>query len=119
MDQLTDFFKVLSDETRLRILVLLAQKELCVCEICGVLEVSQPKASKHLAKLRDMGFVKDERKEQFIFYSLNIKDKVASDLIKNIIDNINVYPSFSVDKERLADIEIYLNQCKIDKGISK
>jgi len=76
MDKLIDFFKVLSDETRLRILVLLYHKKLCVCEICGITGEPQPKISKHLAKLRDMGFVKDERQEQFIFYDLNLNDKV-------------------------------------------
>ncbi|MFU0832798.1 MAG: hypothetical protein ACFWUC_07655 [Oscillospiraceae bacterium] len=61
MSYLTEFFKRASDETRLRIMVLLAQKELAVCEICGILKLSQPKVSKHLAKLRDMGFVTDSR----------------------------------------------------------
>jgi ArsR family transcriptional regulator len=46
-----DFFKVLSDETRLRILILLDRRELCVCEICQILDLSQPKVSRHLAKI--------------------------------------------------------------------
>lgn len=114
MNQLTNFFKLLSDETRLRIVVLLAQQELCVCEICGVLELSQPKISKHLAKLRDMGFVRDERKEQFIFYSLKIEDGVLMNLIKNITDNIYNYLQLSVDSKRLTDKELYLSQCNKD-----
>lgn len=113
MNQLTSFFKILSDKTRLRIVTLLAQQELCVCEICGVLELSQPKVSKHLAKLRDKGFVSDERKEQFIFYSLKIKDDVLSNLIMNIVNNIENYPQLSEDSKRLVDKEIYSNQCNI------
>jgi len=111
MNQLTNFFKVLSDETRLRIISLLAQQQLCVCEICGILELSQPKVSKHLAKLRDMGFVSDERKEQFIFYSLKIGDDVLANLIKNIMDNIDQYEQLSIDSKRLVDKELYLSQC--------
>lgn len=108
MDKLTDFFKVLSDETRLRILILLYHKKLCVCEMCGITGESQPKISKHLAKLRDMGFVKDERQEQFIFYDLNLNDKVYKDIIEMIIDNINEYPELKSDIEKCKDAEKYI-----------
>jgi len=107
MNQLTNFFKILSDKTRLRIVTLLAQQELCVCEMCGVLEISQSKVSKHLAKLRDKGFVFDKRKEQFVFYSLRIEDEVISNLIKNIVNNIEKYPQLKLDSERLEDKDMY------------
>ena len=113
MNQLTDFFKILSDETRFRIVVLLAQQELCVCEMCGVLELSQPKVSKHLAKLRDKGFVIDKRKEQFVFYSLHIEDAVISDLINHILSNLERYPELKIDSDRLVYKEIYLKQCNV------
>lgn len=101
MYKLTDLFKVLSDETRLRILVLLYNKELCVCQLQGILEEdSQPKISKHLAKLRDMGFVKDERKEKFIFYDL-IDNQMLKDILKSIIDNSSEYEVIKDDLERL------------------
>ncbi len=113
MNQLTNFFKILSDETRFRIVVLLAQQELCVCEMCGVLELSQPKVSKHLAKLRDKGFVIDKRKEQFVFYSLHIGDAVISDLINHILSNLERYPELKIDSDRLVYKEIYLKQCNV------
>lgn len=116
MNKLTDFFKILSDETRFRIVILLAKQELCVCEICGVLELPQPKVSKHLAKLRDKGFVKDERKDQFIFYSLKIEDDVLKNFIMNIEDNIHKYTQLSMDRKRLVNKEIYLSQCKINNA---
>ncbi|WP_461206684.1 ArsR/SmtB family transcription factor [Clostridium sp. DL1XJH146] len=115
MDRLIDFFKIVSDETRFRIVSLLAQEELCVCEMCGVLELSQPKISKHLAKLRDKGFVIGKRKEQFVFYSLKIEDESLVNLIKNIVDNIEKYPQLKIDSERLVDKEIYSSKCNIDK----
>jgi ArsR family transcriptional regulator len=101
MYKLTDLFKVLSDETRLRILVLLYNKELCVCQLQGILEEeSQPKISKHLAKLRDMGFVKDERKEKFIYYYLS-DNHMLKDILKSIIDNSNEYEVIKDDLGRL------------------
>jgi ArsR family transcriptional regulator len=99
--KLTNLFKVLSDETRLRILVLLYNRELCVCQLQGILEEeSQPKISKHLAKLRDMGFVKDERKEKFIFYYLS-DNEILKDILKSILDNSNEYEVIKSDLERL------------------
>ena len=67
MEKLINFLKLLSDETRLRIMVLLYHQELCVCELCGVMDISQPNVSKHLAKMRNMGFVKDERRNNMYF----------------------------------------------------
>jgi len=112
MNKLTDFFKVLSDETRLRILILLYHKKLCVCEMCGITGEPQPKISKHLAKLRDMGFVKDERQEQFIFYDLNLNDKVYKEILEKIVDNINDYPELKSDIEKCKYAEKYLEACR-------
>lgn len=112
MNKLVNFFKLLSDKTRLRILILLYHKKLCVCELCGIMEVSQPNISKHLAKLRDMNFVKDHRQEQFIFYSLNIEDKALKDMFQNIIDNIDKYPILKSDIEKINGVEKYLKSCK-------
>lgn len=66
------FFKCLADETRLKCLVLIVrEKELCVCELTQALQVSQPKISRHLAQLRECGLLKDRREGQWIFYRLN------------------------------------------------
>lgn len=116
MNQLVNIFKMLSDPTRLRIITLLAQEELCVCEISGILDVSQPKVSKNLSKLRDMNLVVDERKEKFVYYKLKKENVFLASIIKNIMDNLEEYSQFSIDKSRLADKEKYLNQCSITKN---
>jgi ArsR family transcriptional regulator len=103
---------MLSDETRIRILVLLYHKKLCVCQMCGIMEETQPKISKHLAKLRDMGFVKDERKEQFIYYYLNLSSKLFEEVLKEIVDNIDDFQTISSDVRRLDSAEEYLFSCK-------
>ena len=66
--------KSLSDQTRLRSLLLLMQEgELCVCELTYALDLIQPKISRHLALLRDMQVVIDKRTGQWIYYSINPK----------------------------------------------
>lgn len=66
------FFKALSDLTRLRMLVLLScEGELCVCELTHALDEIQPKISRHLAHLRELGVVLDRRQGQWIYYRLN------------------------------------------------
>ncbi|MBU9808769.1 metalloregulator ArsR/SmtB family transcription factor [Rahnella sp. C60] len=65
-------FKNLSDETRLSIVMLLREAgELCVCEIIGVLNESQPKISRHLAMLRETGLILDRRDGKWIHYRLS------------------------------------------------
>ena len=62
-------FKAFADRTRLRILHLLRGGELCVCELVRVLDVPQPKVSRHLAYLRKAGLVKARREGTFVYYT--------------------------------------------------
>lgn len=82
----SQFFKLLSDETRVRCLLLISRENvLCVCELTYALEESQPKISRHLAKLKALGLLVDERKGQWINYRL------AQDLpgwMNNIIESL-------------------------------
>ena len=70
-------FKALADETRLRILNLLAHGELCVCEIEQALEIGQSKASRHLAYLRNAGLVTDRREGPWMYYAVADPDGLA------------------------------------------
>lgn len=64
-------FKCLSDETRLMLVLLIAQEQsLCVCEMTCALEESQPKVSRHLAQLRQCGLLIDQREGQWVYYRL-------------------------------------------------
>ncbi|MDD2447738.1 MAG: metalloregulator ArsR/SmtB family transcription factor [Tissierellia bacterium] len=115
MDKLTNYFKLLSDETRLRIMVLLFHNELCVCQITGITGISQPNISKHLARLRDMGFVKDERKEQYTFYSLKMEDKLFEDILEKIVANIEDYPTLRLDIEKSRAAAKYIELTSMNK----
>ncbi|WP_455380940.1 metalloregulator ArsR/SmtB family transcription factor [Acidihalobacter prosperus] len=65
-------FRALSDQTRLRCLILLqGAGELCVCELSEALDISQPKISRHLANLRETGMVRDRRDKLWVFYRIS------------------------------------------------
>jgi ArsR family transcriptional regulator, arsenate/arsenite/antimonite-responsive transcriptional repressor len=78
------FFKVLSDESRLKMLWLLFNhRELCVCDVMAVLEITQSKASRHLAALRHIGIAADRREGLWAYYSLcPVEDELARDHLK-------------------------------------
>lgn len=112
--ELTNLYKVLTDETRLRIIFLLYMEELCVCEITGILEVPQPAVSRNLAKLRDMGLVTDLRKERFIYYQLKKEKNVLLDTLHTLQREIENYPQLQEDFIRLKDKAQFTLQCKIE-----
>jgi ArsR family transcriptional regulator len=71
MEYPCSLFSALSDPIRLRALALMAHEgELCVCEFTHALMIAQPKASKHLATLRDAGVVSVRRDAQWMLYSI-------------------------------------------------
>ena len=68
---LSEIFRVLGDETRTKILYLLAQQRLCVCDIAMVLEMTLPAVSHHLRLLKALRLVKYSREGKMVFYSLD------------------------------------------------
>ena len=95
------FFKCLSDETRLRAMLLIRQNgELCVCELVEALGLSQPKISRHLATLRQCGLLQDTRNGQWVFYRLSpqLPDWCLAVLAQTAEDN----PNYTLaDQQRL------------------
>ncbi|MCH1642751.1 metalloregulator ArsR/SmtB family transcription factor [Paenibacillus timonensis] len=83
INEMADKLKLLSDKTRLTILSLLKDRELCVCELVEILEISQPGVSQHLRKLKSQGIVKENKRGQWVYYSLNVEDKPY---IKAVLD---------------------------------
>lgn len=72
MLELQDFYSVLSDDTRRRLLaLLLKQGELCVCELGAALDMPQPKVSRHLGVMRETEVLAMRREGTWIFYRLN------------------------------------------------
>ncbi|MEP0174492.1 MAG: metalloregulator ArsR/SmtB family transcription factor [Paraglaciecola sp.] len=78
------FYKCLSEDTRLKCLLLITMhSELCVCDLISALKLSQPKVSRHLAELRKCELLQDERRGKWVFYRLNPSlPKWAVDVLK-------------------------------------
>lgn len=68
---MVNIFKALSDETRLRILALVWNGELCVCEIEKSLNLTQSNASRHLTALKNAGILLSSKQAQWTYYKLN------------------------------------------------
>jgi ArsR family transcriptional regulator len=98
-------FKALSDETRLRILCLLLEGELCVCDLMEVLQLPQSTVSRHLAYLKNSGWVDDRRCGVWMYYS--IADN-GSGLHHGLLETLrNTLPSLQVaafDRLRLNEL---------------
>jgi ArsR family transcriptional regulator len=71
MTDILTSIKSISEEIRLRILLLLNEREACVCELMAVFDMAQSKLSHHLITLRDAGLLTDERRGKWNYYRLN------------------------------------------------
>jgi ArsR family transcriptional regulator, arsenate/arsenite/antimonite-responsive transcriptional repressor len=101
MNELVAIFKALSDETRLRVIKLLEEGELCVCDITAALDMSQPKVSFHLSTLKDAGLIKDRKQGKWIHYSLNEKDLFRRMLILSACERMQD-STIAGDRKRLS-----------------
>jgi ArsR family transcriptional regulator len=93
--------KALSDETRLRILNLLLQRECCVCEVMQVLKISQTRASRNLIVLHDAGFLEVRREGLWAYYSIDKSN--LRDYLSMLLNAIEL--SLKSDKTASLDIE--------------
>lgn len=92
-----NFYKCISDETRLKsMLLLVSEHELCVCELMEALGESQPKISRHLAQLKSCGLVSDRRVGTWIFYDVNIE--LPSWAYAVLQETLNNNPSYISDE---------------------
>jgi ArsR family transcriptional regulator len=103
--ELSETLKALSDPNRLRILNLLGEGTLCVCDLEEVLKLNQSNLSRHLAKLKQAGLVTAQKKGQFMYYS---RKPVAAPY-GSIVEN--VYTSMTEQGEWKSDLDELRNRC--------
>lgn len=95
-------FRALADSTRLRLLNLIAGREICVCYFVGILRMSQPKISRHLAYLRRAGLVSARREGKWMHYRLEIpSDPAAAAILRGALEHLQQSPEMQRDRARL------------------
>jgi ArsR family transcriptional regulator len=108
---MNDFVRImhlLSDPARLRILMVLTKKELCVCQLMGILGISQPLISRNLMLLSGAGFLSERKQGKLVFYSMKreidpIRKKVVS-LLKEALKSDSI---LAEDLRSLGDCEAF------------
>ena len=83
---MAELFKALGDPTRIRIISLLAHTELCVGDLCMVLEMSQPAISYQLRILRTLRIVRARKEGKHVFYTLD--DDHVHQLYQQVVDHV-------------------------------
>ena len=107
MRDLVKASKALSDETRLRILNLLLERECCVCEVMQALQISQTRASRNLSTLYDAGFLKLRKDGLWSLYSIDEKgmDAYLIGLVESVRKALVGNKLAAMDRERLKKAE--------------
>lgn len=108
MKKTSRIFKTLSDETRLRIISLLSNGELCVCDLMAALDLPQSTVSRHLATLRNTGLVEDRRQGVWMYYRLTDRDNyLFGRLLPLLQDHL---ASIEIAEQDLSSLHNYLQQ---------
>jgi ArsR family transcriptional regulator, arsenate/arsenite/antimonite-responsive transcriptional repressor len=103
LESLETLFKALADRTRLRILGLLVNGEICVCHIHDSLGIPQPMASRHLAYLRRAGLVATRKDGLWVHYRLaDLADPVLESVLSSVAHAVGHAAVTARDRRRLA-----------------
>ena len=102
---LENLFKALADRTRLRLISLIGESEVCVCFLVEILTTSQPKISRHLAYLRRAQIVSARREGKWIHYRLTEPpDEHAARILREVRASLGEHPEFQRDREKLERV---------------
>jgi ArsR family transcriptional regulator, arsenate/arsenite/antimonite-responsive transcriptional repressor len=96
-------FRALADPTRLRLLNLIGNREICVCYFVEILGVGQPKISRHLAYLRKAGIVASRRDGKWMHYRLSMpRDESAAAVLQETLKHLAVKAEMQRDISKLG-----------------
>ena len=87
LNNLANFFKIMGDATRCKLLFALLQNEMCVCDLANVLSMTKSSISHQLSKMKDVGLVKCRKSGKTVYYSLD--DEHISEIFEVGIEHIN------------------------------
>lgn len=100
---LPQFFQALGDATRLRLLNLMGEQEVCVCYLVEILGAPQPKISRHLAYLRNAGIVAARREGKWMHYRIAMPQHIgAAQVLRQTLESLKEEKAMQADRTRLA-----------------
>ena len=118
--KLVQILKAIADENRLRILHLLNQEELCVCEIETILGMGQSNVSRHLNKLFSVGLIQREKKSQWVYYRVDRETIRKYPFLNNIFNGqSNQINPFKKDQKKYIEHKKNGMSCEQLKKLSK
>ncbi len=122
MKEMARLMKLLSDPARLRILLLLTARELCVCQIMGILGISQPMVSKNLKLLDAAGLLQERKKGKLVFYSIdqNMQERNSRliSLLKELLEDDQVIRQDIRSMEECAEYQKECGKCDMKTFLS-
>ena len=102
MEKIIQKFKAMGDENRFRILMLLLERPLCVCELLEVLDIKGGTLSAHLKILKNAGLINQEKDGRWIIYSISTQDNI--NFLIDLKSEININMIIQRDREKIASI---------------
>lgn len=97
-----DIMKAVADENRIRILNLVRQREVCVCELDTLLELNQSNVSRHLSKLRHCGIIRASKEAQWVHYAVEDAFKEEHEALWSHLEGLfETHPVCREDSKRL------------------
>lgn len=103
IDNDAELLKMLGDKTRLTIYALLNSKELCVCAMTSLLNISQPAISQHLKKMKLFNIINERKEGQWVFYSIrkpNEDEYMLKAIIENLPDLTDLIKTVDIEKKK-------------------
>jgi ArsR family transcriptional regulator len=112
-EAMVDIFKALSEESRLRILTLLMEREMCVCEIEVCLSMTQSNASRHLTVLKNCGILQYYKKGQWAYYRISksfiTEHKILWEYLQQTLVELPTYKADHGQSEKYKTIDVCAN----------
>lgn len=104
---MVEIFKALAEESRLRILSILLENDMCVCEIENCLKLKQSNISRHLSALKSCGVLESYKQAQWVYYKINESFITEHEnLWLYLEDKLKGLPSFEEDYKRIQKFKV-------------
>ena len=105
ISSLEKILKALSDRNRLRVVALLSEREMCVCELASILGITQPSVSKHLKKLRQAGIILARQSGLWTNYRLSREQPVGKSVIKLVAEFLKADQDIKADLRKAKKVD--------------